>query len=117
VPTDGDAHALRARLLAEMAAAGVPEVDAAKMLMAVVEVLTNAHRHGDGVRAIRIGRVGERFVCEISDHGPGLHDPLAGYLPPHPGHARGAGLWVARQMTRRLEMTSSERGLTTRLWA
>jgi hypothetical protein len=53
---------------------------------------------------------------EISDHGPGLDDPLAGYLPPHPGHARGAGLWVARQMTRRLAMTSSSRGLTTRLW-
>jgi predicted nicotinamide N-methyase len=42
---------------------------------------------------------------------------LAGYLPPRPGHPGGAGLWVARQMTRRLEMTSSSRGLTTRLWA
>jgi anti-sigma regulatory factor (Ser/Thr protein kinase) len=117
VPADLEARALRARLAAEMATVDVPAGDAADMLTAVVEVLTNAHRYGGGVRAIRIGRVAERYVCEISDHGPGLDDPLAGYLPPHPGHARGAGLWVARQSTRRLEMTSSERGLTTRLWA
>jgi hypothetical protein len=58
-------------------------------------VLTNADRHGGGVRAIRIGRVGERYVCDVSDHGPGLDDPLAGYLPPRPGHPAGAGLWVA----------------------
>jgi anti-sigma regulatory factor (Ser/Thr protein kinase) len=63
---------------------------------------------------VRLGQADGRFVCEIADHGPGLDDPLAGYLPPRPG--RGAGLWVARQLTRRLEMLSSERGLTTRLW-
>ncbi|MEA2319320.1 MAG: hypothetical protein QOD44_3509 [Solirubrobacteraceae bacterium] len=116
VPADMDARALRMRLLAEMAAVKVPDPHAGDMLVAVGEVLANAHRHGGGVRTLRIGRVGRQFVCEVSDHGPGLDDPLAGYLPPRAGHARGAGLWVARQMTRRLEMLSSERGLTTRLW-
>jgi anti-sigma regulatory factor (Ser/Thr protein kinase) len=114
--TDGDARTLRARLRDEMTACEVPMADASNLLMAVDEVLTNAHRYGGGVRAIRIGRVAGGYVCEISDHGPGLDDPLAGYLPPRLGHADGAGLWVARQLTRRLEMTSSERGLTTRLW-
>lgn len=113
---DGDSRVLRVRLLAEMQAAGVPDADAERMTVAVGEVIANAHRHGSGTRAVRAGRVGDRFVCEISDHGPGLHDPVAGYLPPRPDHAAGAGLWVARQMTRRLEMTSSNRGLTTRLW-
>jgi anti-sigma regulatory factor (Ser/Thr protein kinase) len=116
VSPDAGARDLRARLLAEMAAADVAERAADDMVVAVGEVLANAHRHGGGVRSLRIGRVGEGFVCEISDHGSGLDDPLAGYLPPRPGHAQGAGLWVARQMTRRLEMLSSERGLTTRLW-
>jgi anti-sigma regulatory factor (Ser/Thr protein kinase) len=109
-----DARALRARLLHEMAAAGVGEADATSLIAAAGEVLANAHRHGGGVRALRLGRVGDRFVCEIADHGPGLDDPLAGYLPPRNG--RGAGLWVARQLTRGLEMRSTERGLTTRLW-
>jgi anti-sigma regulatory factor (Ser/Thr protein kinase) len=116
VPADTDARALRVRLLAEMAAAEVPDADAFDMLTAVGEVMANAHRHGSGARRLRIGRVGEHFVCEVSDHGAGLDDPLAGYLPPRPGNGRGAGLWVARQMTRRLEMISSFRGLTTRLW-
>lgn len=116
VPADTDARALRVRLLAEMAAAEVPDANAYNMLVAVGEVVGNAHRHGGGARALRIGRVGEHFVCEVSDHGAGLDDPLAGYLPPRPGNGRGAGLWVARQMTRRLEMISSSRGLTTRLW-
>jgi hypothetical protein len=73
-------------------------------------VLANAHRYGDGARRLRIGRVGERFVCEISDHGPGLDDPLAGYVPPGSRHARRTGLWIARQMTQRLDMLSTERG-------
>jgi anti-sigma regulatory factor (Ser/Thr protein kinase) len=116
VPADTDAGALRRRLLAEMAAAEVPDARAGDMLTAVGEILANAHRHGGGVRAVRAGRVGQHFVCEVSDHGAGIDDPLAGYLPPHQGHAQGAGLWVARQMTDRLEMTSTSHGLTTRLW-
>jgi anti-sigma regulatory factor (Ser/Thr protein kinase) len=114
LPPDLDARALRARLYAEMSAAEIPDDDARHMLLASGEVLANAYRYGSGVRSLRIGRAEGRFVCEISDHGPGLDDPLAGYLPPLPN--RGAGLWVARQLTRRLEMISTGRGLTTRLW-
>ena len=116
VPCETDARTLRRRLVAEMAAAEVPDARAQDMLTAVGEVLANAHRHGAGARAVRAGRVGQHFVCEVSDHGAGLDDPLAGYLPPHKGHARGAGLWVARQMTDRVEMISTSQGLTTRLW-
>jgi anti-sigma regulatory factor (Ser/Thr protein kinase) len=114
LPPDADARALRDRLLAEMSAADVPADDAEDMLIATGKVLANAHSYGGGVRALRLGRAGARFVCEVADHGPGLDDPLAGYLPPRRG--RGAGLWVARQLTCRLEMISTEQGLTTRLW-
>jgi anti-sigma regulatory factor (Ser/Thr protein kinase) len=99
-----------------MVAAQVRDAKAQDMLRAVGEVLANAHRHGGGVRAVRAGRVAQHFVCEVSDHGAGLDDPLAGYLPPHQGHAQGAGLWVVRQLTDRLEMISTSHGLTTRLW-
>jgi anti-sigma regulatory factor (Ser/Thr protein kinase) len=116
IPTETAPPALRRRLAAEMAAAHVPAADAEQMLVAAGEVLANAHRYGGGTRTLRIGRVGARFVCEISDHGPGLDDPIAGYMPPGSLHARGAGLWVARLMTHRLEMITTDRGLTTRLW-
>jgi anti-sigma regulatory factor (Ser/Thr protein kinase) len=116
VPADTNARALRLVLLAEMAAAEMARHEAEQMVVAAGEILANAHRYGGGVRALRIGRVGGSFVCEISDRGPGLDDPVAGYVPPGSDVSRGAGLWVARQMTRRLDMLSSERGLTTRLW-
>jgi anti-sigma regulatory factor (Ser/Thr protein kinase) len=109
-----DSRTLRGGLFAELWAEGMPEESVQDMVLAAGEVLANAYRYGGGVRGVRVGRVGERFVCEIADHGPGVDEPLAGYLPPVPG--RGAGLWVARQLTRRLEMISTERGLTTRLW-
>jgi anti-sigma regulatory factor (Ser/Thr protein kinase) len=116
VPADTEPGALRRLLSDRMSAADIAPRHAEDMTLAVVEVLSNAHRYGGGVRALRIGRVGDRFVCEISDHGPGLEDPLAGYMPPGSRHARGVGLWVARQATRRLDMVSTDRGLTTRLW-
>ena len=76
----------------------------------------NARRHGGGVSRVRAGLVDGWFVCEIQDRGPGLDDPLAGYLPPRPKRARGTGLWVARRLVRRLELLENEPGLTVRLW-
>jgi anti-sigma regulatory factor (Ser/Thr protein kinase) len=107
---------LEDRLADELTAEGVPEGRARDLLVAAREVLINADRYGNGVRAFRVGRVGGRFVCEISDDGPGLDDPLAGYLPPAPQGREGAGLWIARQLTSQLEMLSDPGGLTVRLW-
>jgi anti-sigma regulatory factor (Ser/Thr protein kinase) len=111
-----DARELRVLLAAEMTRAGVPDAAAQDGLIAVDELLVNAHRHAGGVRALRAGRVGERFVVELSDDGDGHDDPLAGYLPPRSGHLDGAGLWVARQLSADLELLSSPGGLTARLW-
>jgi anti-sigma regulatory factor (Ser/Thr protein kinase) len=116
LPLDGTVRTFRVRLAAEMTADGVSGADVRDMLAAAGEVLENAHRHGAGARAVRLGRVGDRFVLELSDHGPGIDDPLVGYLPPHPASGGAAGMWVARQLTKRLELIPSWRGLTTRLW-
>jgi anti-sigma regulatory factor (Ser/Thr protein kinase) len=89
---------------------------ASAMLLVASEVFTNAVRYGYGARMVRVGPVGARFVCGIADHGPGLDDPLVGYMPPDPEQGAGAGLWIARQLTSRFEMVSSADGLTARLW-
>jgi anti-sigma regulatory factor (Ser/Thr protein kinase) len=86
------------------------------MLVAAREVLSNAERYGNGVRSLRVGTVEGRFVCEVTDAGGGLDDPLAGYVPPRPLGADPAGLWIARQLTSRLELHSADDGLTVRLW-
>jgi len=112
---DGGPRGFRDILSTELEAAAVSEPDAGNLLVAAAEVLANAERHG-GETSVRVGRVGDRFVCEVSDDGPGIDDPLAGFLPPRPGHAGGAGLWVARQLTRQLELVPSPHGASVRLW-
>jgi anti-sigma regulatory factor (Ser/Thr protein kinase) len=116
LPLDAAARGFREQLLSTMAAAGVPRPQADGLILAASEVLSNALRHGDGPPLLRVGVVDESFVCEISDRGPGLDDPLAGYLPPKPDQQDRAGLWVARQLTTRLDLISSADGLTVRLW-
>jgi anti-sigma regulatory factor (Ser/Thr protein kinase) len=94
---------------------GLPGTKLLDMLLATTEVLVNAADHGGGVRAVRVGRVGGRHVCEVVDAGPGFDDPTTGYLPPRPGV--GAGLWVARQLTWELEFFHAREGFTARVTA
>jgi anti-sigma regulatory factor (Ser/Thr protein kinase) len=110
------AQSFRDCLSAELEAAGVPRLESENMLIAAGEVLANAQRHGGGPVTVRVGRVGDRFACEVSDAGPGIGDPLVGFVPPQPGQAGGAGLWVARQLTRQLELVPSSQGFSVRLW-
>jgi MEDS: MEthanogen/methylotroph, DcmR Sensory domain len=116
VPLDSSTRSFRERLRSEMAADAVPAAKARDMLLAGTEIVSNITRHGGGPRGMRAGRVGEHFVCELSDCEPGLVDPYAGYLPPDATKVGGAGLWVARQVTWRLDLLSSPNGLTVRLW-
>jgi anti-sigma regulatory factor (Ser/Thr protein kinase) len=114
-PTD-DPLEFRELLAAELTAARAPRARVMDMLVAANEVFENARHHGGGVSRARAGLADGWFVCEIEDRGPGLDDPLAGYLPPRPGHGRGAGLWIARRLVRRLELLTNAPGLTVRLW-
>jgi anti-sigma regulatory factor (Ser/Thr protein kinase) len=115
LPLEGSSQ-LQERLGRELSAARVPVPRARDMLVAVREVLSNAERYGNGVRSLRIGTVDGTFVCEVTDAGTGLDDPLAGFVPPRPLGADPAGLWIARQLTSRLELRSAADGLTVRLW-
>jgi anti-sigma regulatory factor (Ser/Thr protein kinase) len=110
------ASGFRRALSSELDKAGVPEDEAKRMVIAAGEVLGNACRHGGESVSVRVGRIGDRFLCEISDEGQGIDDPLVGFLPPRPGHTDGAGLWVARQLTRQLELVPAAQGATVRLW-
>jgi anti-sigma regulatory factor (Ser/Thr protein kinase) len=109
-----DAEQLRERLAPELVAAGLGAARTLDMLLAATEVATNALQHGGGIEDVRIGRVRGRFVCEVIDRGPGFDDPAAGYLAPRSG--AGSGLWIARQLTWRIEFLRSPQGFTARIW-
>ena len=114
IPVDRDTERIRERLAPELRAAGLGEAKTLEMLLAATEIATNALQHGAGIEDIRVGRAQGRFVCEIVDRGPGFDDPAAGYLAPRAGV--GSGLWVARQLTWRIEFFHSPRGFTARIW-
>jgi anti-sigma regulatory factor (Ser/Thr protein kinase) len=116
LPLTHDSSAFRETLSAELASAGAPEAKVVNMLVAASEVFQNALQHGNGPAALRAGLVDGWFVCEIEDRGPGIDDPLAGYLPPTPGRPGREGLWIARQLVSRLELIPAQPGLTARLW-
>ena len=114
IPLGRDAEQIRERLAPELIAAGLGEAKTLEMLLAVTEIATNAIQHGRGIEDLRVGHAHGRFVCEITDRGPGFDDPAAGYLAPRAGV--GTGLWVARQLTWRIEFFHSLRGFTARIW-
>jgi anti-sigma regulatory factor (Ser/Thr protein kinase) len=114
IPVGRDPEQLRERLAHELIAAGHGEAKALEMLLAATEIATNAIQHGAGIEDIRVGQAHGRFACEITDRGPGFDDPAAGYLAPRDGV--GSGLWVARQLTWRIEFFQSPRGFTARIW-
>jgi anti-sigma regulatory factor (Ser/Thr protein kinase) len=68
-------------------------------VFALSEVATNALTHGRPSVRVRLWATPERLVATVSDRGPGIADPFAGYPPPRdrPGTG-GVGLWAARQM-------------------
>jgi anti-sigma regulatory factor (Ser/Thr protein kinase) len=109
-----DVVEFRERLAAELVAENVPATKILDALLAATEIAANAIQHGGGVEHVRVGRVDGQFVCEIVDRGKGFDDPAAGYLAPREGI--GSGLWIARQLTRRIEFFTSPDGFSTRMW-
>jgi hypothetical protein len=116
LPLDAEAKGFSARLRRELQNLRLPKAQTENVLRAALEVFANAGAHGRGARSQRLGRVEGLVVWELSDNGSGFDEPLAGYLPPQPGDSRGSGLWVARQLTERVEFLTSPHGFTTRLW-
>jgi anti-sigma regulatory factor (Ser/Thr protein kinase) len=116
IAVDAELVEMRRRLADALAADGVPRARAGDALLAATELLANAHEHGRGVVGLRAGRIGDRFVCEITDGGPGFDDPFAGYIPPGCDDSGCAGLWVTRQVADQLEFVASPDGHTARLW-
>jgi anti-sigma regulatory factor (Ser/Thr protein kinase) len=114
IPFRRGVEEIREHLARETAADKIGEAQSLDLLLAATEIANNAMQHGGGIQEIRVGRARGRFVCEIVDRGTGFDDPAAGYLAPREGI--GTGLWVARQLTWRIEFFQSPAGFTTRIW-
>src|SRR3712207_5324398 len=86
--------------------------------LAIDEMSANAVRHGRPPVQLRLWASADRVVCTISDHGPGMDDPFAGYGPAHGSDLSrgGMGLWLARQLCDHVDVIDDGgAGLTVRL--
>lgn len=111
-----DPESLREQLAAALAAQRVGGSRALETVLAANEAIVNALQHGKPPVEVRLGRVGDRVVCEVVDRGPGFNDPLIGFDPPAEPAARPPGMWVVRQLVRKLEAFPTGSGFTVRLW-
>ena len=112
-----DLIALRHAVAAELAAVGGPREVVEDFLLAVDETTSNAVRHGAPPVGLRLWTSADRVVCTVTDHGPDLDDPFAGYGPAHGQDLSrgGMGVWLARQLCDHVDISSGPDGVTVRL--
>jgi anti-sigma regulatory factor (Ser/Thr protein kinase) len=85
------------------------------LLLAVNEAAANTFVHGDGHGELRVWRDNGELVCELSDGGASIADPLAGRRRPDPRTSTGRGLWMINQVCDLVELRPGPGGTTVRL--
>jgi anti-sigma regulatory factor (Ser/Thr protein kinase) len=100
---------------ARAAAAGLAAERIEDLEVAVSEAATNALVHGTPPRCVWVYERERLLICHVHDGGPGLADPLAGYLPPELDREGGRGLWLIRQICDVVEAAHDETGSHTYL--
>jgi anti-sigma regulatory factor (Ser/Thr protein kinase) len=114
-PSD-DLMELRLEIYAATMFTSLSRLQVDDFVKAVGEVVANAHAHGDEPVRLRLWAADDAVVCTVTDQGPGIEDPLAGYARPrHP--SEGLGLWASRQLVDVLDYERGEAGFTVRLAA
>jgi len=104
IPFSGDHHAFRGLLAGLAIECGMSADRAEELVLATNEVVTNSVIHGAPPIVARCWVADGDFVCEVSDGGPGVADPFAGWTLPAPGAPGGWGLAVARRICDALEV-------------
>jgi anti-sigma regulatory factor (Ser/Thr protein kinase) len=97
-------------------AAELPDDRAERFVAGVNEIVTNALQHGRPPVQVRLYAEGNRWLCTVTDHGPGIDDHYLGIDSPLPGTnptPAGMGIWTARQLCDRLVVTNSPAGGAT----
>jgi anti-sigma regulatory factor (Ser/Thr protein kinase) len=112
----GDHHAFRGLLAGLALECGMSHDRAEELVLAANEVVSNAVLHGEPPVSARCWVTEGDFVCEISDDGPGVADPFAGWMLPPAGAQGGWGLALARRICDALEVAGDRRGAQVRLY-
>jgi hypothetical protein len=77
---------------------------AGEVALAVNEIASNALLHGSPPATLRIWSTPGKMICEVTDVGGGITDPLAGQLTPSVHGIGGRGIWLARMLCDAVEI-------------
>ena len=91
----GDHHSFRELLAGLAQECGMGADRAEELVLAANEVVTNAVLHGEPPIAASCWVADGDFVCEVTDGGPGISDPFAGWELPPPRARKAAGAWCS----------------------
>jgi anti-sigma regulatory factor (Ser/Thr protein kinase) len=95
--------------------AALDHSDVDGLSLAVTEVVTNALLHGERPLRVRMWSNSTRVVVAVTDQGPGIPDPMTGFLPGPNDDIGGRGLWIANHVCSHVAMDYSPTGFTVRL--
>jgi anti-sigma regulatory factor (Ser/Thr protein kinase) len=115
MPIDDRLSDLRESVRALATEAELPKARVEELVLAVTELAGNTVRHAGGGGRLALWIAPEGIVCEITDQGGGVQDPLAGLVPPRPGASAGMGLWIARQLSDSFAIGTDDEGTTVRI--
>ena len=115
MPIDERLSEMRAAVRAAGRGADLPWGRVEELVLAVSELAGNTVRHAGGGGRLALWITAEGVVCEVTDQGGGVHDPLAGLVPPAPSASAGMGLWIARQLTDSFAIGAGDEGTTVRI--
>jgi anti-sigma regulatory factor (Ser/Thr protein kinase) len=109
-----DLAAIRAVVHRYAIRAGLTEVRAIDLTLAVSEVAANTIKHAKSPGSLQIWYDTNEIVCQIHDEGI-IADPMAGRREPSLDALGGHGLWIVNQVCDQVELQSDENGTTIRL--
>jgi len=112
---DGSVSEVREAVRALGREARLPRSRVEELVLAVSELAGNTVRHAGGGGRLALWITSEGIVCEVTDHGGGMADPLAGLVPPKPSASAGMGLWIARQLSDSFAIGADGDGTTVRI--
>jgi anti-sigma regulatory factor (Ser/Thr protein kinase) len=115
LPIDDQLGDLRESVRALAAEADLPRARVEELVLAVTELAGNTVRHAGGGGRLALWMTPEGIVCEVTDRGGGVRDPLAGLVPPKPSASAGMGLWIARQLSDSFAIGTDDDGTTVRI--
>ena len=114
----GPSPAQARRAVATLAADAELDAEATSgLLLAVSEIVTNAHLHGRPPVRVRMWRTEGAVTVAVHDAGTGPERPPADELPAPDAVEGGRGCWLARQAVARYETRLDGSGYEVRLTA